>query len=154
MNFRNHKVTKLEEITRSKVLCVHIWLTTVNPSNRYSEISLCLKILIGYEYINRKRCRQRRSCLDQGGDVCKEECTYNYSREGGGRATPHVWFAKLEDERKSSQKLSADHWMYPSFWDKLLDPVLVYLYVCLAEKQNFNIGHLGQITFPIPLIDR
>lgn len=67
-----------------------------------------------------------------------------------------MWFAKLEYERTSSQKLSADHWMYPSFWDKLLDPVivLVYLYVCLAEKQNVNIGRLGWNTFPIPLIER
>lgn len=56
-----------------------------------------------------------------------------------------MWFAKLEHERTISQKLSADHWMYPSFCDKLLDPVIVvvYLNVCLAEKQNGNIDRLG-----------
>lgn len=59
MNFRNHRLTKIVDITRSKVLCKHnhIWLTTINPSNRYSEICLILKILIGYDYINRKGCR-------------------------------------------------------------------------------------------------
>lgn len=57
MNFRNHRVTKLVEITRSKVLCKHIWLTTINPTAWYSEISLFLKTLIGYEYIVKKGCR-------------------------------------------------------------------------------------------------